>query len=73
VSAPATLGAAAEAVIDLAHPHLLRGFGNRGTNLLVTQHVARTDDHDFVLANSGMVPAYSGIVRADSGIGPRLK
>jgi hypothetical protein len=46
VGAPAALHAAAEAVIDLAHPQPLRGVGKLGTNLLVAHYVARTDDHD---------------------------
>jgi hypothetical protein len=46
--APAALGAAAEAGINLAYPHLLSGIGKGGTNLLLAEHVARTDDHGFL-------------------------
>jgi hypothetical protein len=54
--APAALRAAAEAGIDLAHPHLMSGIGKGGTNLLLAEHIARTDDHGFLRANSGVGP-----------------
>jgi hypothetical protein len=65
VGAPAALHAAAEAVIDLAHPHALSGVGKLGTNLLVADHVARTDDHDFIAGNPGIVAINSGVVSAN--------
>ena len=43
------LCAAAEAVVNLAHPQPLSGLRKGGTNLLITEHVARADNHDFVL------------------------
>jgi hypothetical protein len=49
VSAAAALGAASEAVIDLPHPRPLLGVRKRGPNLMVTEHIARADDHNFVL------------------------
>jgi hypothetical protein len=52
VCASAALHAGAEAVIDLAQAHLLIGRGERGTNLLVTERVARTDDHDLASVSS---------------------
>ena len=51
VSAAAALGAAAEVVIDLTHPRPLRSVRKRGPKLMVTEHIARADDHDFVLAD----------------------
>jgi hypothetical protein len=45
----AALRAAAEAVVNLAHPQPLSGLRKGGTNLLITEHVARADDHDLVL------------------------
>jgi hypothetical protein len=56
VGASAALHAGAEAVIDLAQAHLLSGRGERETNLLVAEHIARTDDHDLASASSGIVP-----------------
>ena len=50
VSAAAALGTAAEVVIDLTHPQPLRSVRKRGPKLMVTEHVARADDHDFALA-----------------------
>ena len=47
VSAAAALGAAAEAVIDLAHPQPLRRVRKRGPKLMVTENIARADDHDL--------------------------
>jgi hypothetical protein len=49
VYAPTALRAAAEAFVNLAHPLSLSGLRKSGTNLLITKHVARTDDHDTVL------------------------
>jgi hypothetical protein len=49
VSAAAALGAASEAVIDLPHPRPLLSVRKRGPNLMVTEHIARADDHNFVL------------------------
>ena len=43
------LCAAAEAVVNLAHPQPLSGLRKGGTNLLIAEHVARADDHDLVL------------------------
>src|SRR4029077_18858273 len=43
------LRATAEAVVNLAHPQPLSGLRKSGTKLLITEHVARADDHDFVL------------------------
>jgi hypothetical protein len=48
VGASATLGAAAEAVIDLAHPRPLRSVRKREPQLTVTEHITGTDDHDLV-------------------------
>jgi hypothetical protein len=73
VGAPAALRAAAEAGIDLAHPHLVRGVGKRRTHLLVAENVARTDDHDCVSGNLSIGTTNLGIVRANSDIGSRLK
>jgi hypothetical protein len=73
VGAPAALRAAAEAGIDLAHPHLVRGVGKRRTHLLVAENVARTDDHDYVSGNLSIGTTNLGIVRTNSDIGPRLK
>ena len=76
LGAPAALHAAAETVVNLTHPHPLRGLrkgGNGGMHLLVAERVARADDHDFCPRYSGIVPGNSGIVPANSGIGPRLK
>jgi len=47
VSAAAALGAAAEVVIDLTHPQPLRRVRKRGPKLMVTEHIARADDHDL--------------------------
>ena len=47
VSAAAALGAAAEVVIDLTHPQPLRCVSKRGPKLMVTEHIARADDHDL--------------------------
>jgi hypothetical protein len=47
VSAATALGAAAEVVIDLTHPQPLRRVRKRGPNLMVTEHIARADDHDL--------------------------
>jgi hypothetical protein len=48
VGAPAALGAAAEVAIDLAHPRPSSGFRNSSLKLMVTEHVARADDHYLV-------------------------
>jgi hypothetical protein len=45
--APAALRAVAKAGINLAHPHFLSGVSKGGANLLLAEHVARTDDHGF--------------------------
>ena len=50
MSAAAALGAAAEAVIDLTHPQPLRRVRKPGPKLMVSEHIARADDHGFVLA-----------------------
>ncbi len=42
------LRAAAETVIDLAHPQPFSGLRKRGTNLLITENVARADNHGIV-------------------------
>jgi hypothetical protein len=47
VSAAAALGAAAEVLIDLTHPQPSRGVRKRGPKLMVTEHIARADDHDL--------------------------
>ena len=47
VSAATALGAAAEVVIDLTHPQPLRRVRKRGPKLMVTEHIARADDHDL--------------------------
>jgi hypothetical protein len=47
VSAAAALGAAAEVVIDLTHPQPLRRIRKRGPKLMVTEYIARADDHDL--------------------------
>ena len=39
----------AEAVVNLAHPQPLTSLRKSGTNLLITEHVARADNHDIVL------------------------
>src|SRR5580704_9129349 len=49
VSTLTALRAAAEAVVNLAHPQPLSGLRKSGTKLLITEHVARADDHDLVL------------------------
>ena len=49
VGTPTALRAAAEALVNLAHPLSLSGLGKCRTNLLITKHVARADDHDIVL------------------------
>jgi len=49
VCAPAALGAAAEVGIDLAHPRPSSGLRYSGPKLMVTERVARADDHDLVL------------------------
>jgi hypothetical protein len=41
----------AEAPIDLAHPRLSSDIGNGSPNLMVTEHVARADDHDLLLTD----------------------
>jgi hypothetical protein len=46
------LRAAAEAVVNLTHPQPLSGLGKSGTKLLITEHVARADDHDLVLTHT---------------------
>jgi hypothetical protein len=46
VDAPAALHSFTEAAIDLAHPQPL-SLRKRGTKLLVSEHVARTDDHQL--------------------------
>ena len=51
MSAAAALGTAAEVVIDLTHPRPLRSVRKRGPKLMVTEDIARADDHDFVLAD----------------------
>jgi hypothetical protein len=51
VSAAAALGTAAEVVIDLTHPRPLCSVRKRGPKLMVTEDIARADDHDFVLAD----------------------
>jgi hypothetical protein len=45
------LRAAAEAVVNLAHPQPLSDLRKSGTKLLITEHVARADDHDLVLTH----------------------
>ena len=45
------LRAAAEAVVNLTHPQPLSGLRKCGTKLLITEHVARADDHDLVLTH----------------------
>ena len=45
------LRAAAKAVVNLAHPQPLSGLRKSGTKLLITEHVARADDHDLVLTH----------------------
>jgi hypothetical protein len=47
VSAAAALGAAAEVVIDLTHPQPLRRIRKRGPKLMVTEYIARANDHDL--------------------------
>ena len=47
VSAAAALGAAAEVVIDLTHAQPLRRIRKRGPKLMVTEYIARADDHDL--------------------------
>jgi hypothetical protein len=49
VGTPTALRAAAEALVNLAHPLSLSGLRKSGTNLQITEYVARADDHDFVL------------------------
>jgi hypothetical protein len=49
VGATAAVRAAAEAVIDLAHPQPLRGLRKNGTKLLIAEHVAGAHDHGLVL------------------------
>jgi hypothetical protein len=46
-SAAAALHAAAEVIIDLTHPQLLRRVRKRGSELMVTEDIARADDHDL--------------------------
>jgi len=46
-SAAAALDAAAEVVIDLAHPQPLRRVRKRGSKLMITEDIARADDHDL--------------------------
>ena len=50
VSAAAAPGAAAEAGINLTHPQPLPSVRKRGPKLMVSEHIARADDHGFVLA-----------------------
>ena len=45
------LRAAAEAVVNLAHPQPLSGLRKGGMKLLITEHVTRADDHDRVLTH----------------------
>ena len=52
VSAAATLGAAAEAGIDLAHAGPLRLFCDHRPHLMVAERIARTDDHRLLLTNT---------------------
>ena len=49
VGTPTALRAPAEALVNLAHPLSLSGLRKSGTNLLITKHVARADDHDIIL------------------------
>ena len=49
VGTPTALRAATEALVNLAHPLSLSGLHKSGTNLLITEHVARADNHDIVL------------------------
>ena len=49
VGAPSALMAAAEVVVDLAHPRPSSGLRNSGPKLLVAEHVARADDHCLLL------------------------
>ena len=49
VGTPTALRAAAEALVNLAQPLSLSGLGKCRTNLLITKHVARADDHDIIL------------------------
>ena len=51
VSAAAALGAASEAGIDLAHAGPSRLFCNHRPHLMVAEHIARADDHRFLLTN----------------------
>src|ERR1700675_2347296 len=47
VSAAPALGAASMGVIDLTHAQPLRCVRKRGPKLMVTEHIARADDHDL--------------------------
>ena len=47
VSAATALSPTAEVVIDLTHPQPLRCIRKHGPKLMVTEHVARADDHDL--------------------------
>lgn len=49
VGTPTALSTAAEALVNLAHPLPLSGRRKSRTNLLITEYVARADDHDIVL------------------------
>jgi hypothetical protein len=52
VGTPTALRAAAEAVVNLAHPQPLSGVRKSRTKLSITKHVARADDHDLVLTHT---------------------
>ena len=49
VGTPTALRGGAEAAVNLAHPRPLSDLRKSRTKLLITENVARADDHDLVL------------------------